>query len=168
MVDPSPLADLHDIHLPHPVSAWPPGPAYYVLLAVFIILLLLSIKRKHHQHITAPKREALLELTHIETHYQQRHSDSKTTAASITTLLRRVALVYHPRAEVAGLHGEAWLLFLKQTSHHIDFDAVQTGLLNTPFNPASNANSDDLSPLFAATRRWITQRKNGKNGKSDV
>jgi hypothetical protein len=161
MADPSLLADLHDIHLPHPVSAWPPGPAYYALLGLGIILLLLWLKRTYHRRTTAPKREALLELTHLETRYQH-HPESKTTAANITTLLRRVALVYYPRANVAGLHGEAWLLFLKQTSHHIDFDAVKTSLLNTPFNPASNSNCDNLTPLFAATRRWITQRKNEK------
>jgi hypothetical protein len=161
MVDPSPLADLRDIHLPQPVSAWPPGPIYYALLGLCMMMLLLWIKRAHDKRITAPKREALLELTQLETHYQQHHPKSKTIAANITALLRRVALVYYPRANVAGLHGEAWLLFLKQTSHHIDFDAIRTNLLNAPFNPASDAHGDDLTPLFSATRRWITQRKNG-------
>ncbi len=48
MPNPGALADLRDIHLPEPVSAWPPGPAYYALTALLIILILIYIQHKKH------------------------------------------------------------------------------------------------------------------------
>ncbi|MCH9689495.1 MAG: DUF4381 domain-containing protein, partial [Gammaproteobacteria bacterium] len=69
MPNANPLAGLRDIHLPHAVSAWPPGPAYYALIAVLIIMILLFIQRQKHQQRTAPKREALAELAQIEDNY---------------------------------------------------------------------------------------------------
>ena len=155
MADTNPLATLRDLHLPEPISAWPPGPAYYVLLALGIILLLLLIQRKKYRQSTAPKREALAELQRIQTSYQHNSAPSE-TAAAITNLLKRVALVYHPRTDVAQLHGQAWLLFLQKTSKDIAFKPIQTSLLETPFNP--NA-AEDLTPLFDAAGQWIKQRR---------
>ena len=155
MPDISLLSNLRDIHLPTTVSAWPPGPAYYALVALLIMIVLIVIKHKKHQRYTAPKREALSELAQIESHYAQ-NPDPKLTAAAITSLLKRVALVYHPRIDVASLHGENWLIFLQNTSHHIDFKSIQTSLLDNPFNPSSTEN---LNPLLTAARRWIKQRR---------
>jgi hypothetical protein len=155
MLNANPLANLRDIHLPHAVSAWPPGPGYYALIAVFIILMLIYIKYKKKQAYTAPKQEALAELSRIEADYKQ-NSNAKPTAAAITMLLKQVALVYHPRIDVASLHGHAWLLFLQETSQNIDFNAIQTSLLDTPFNPKSR---EDLNPLLTATQCWIKQRR---------
>lgn len=154
MADMHSLADLRDIHLPTPISAWPPGPGYYALMALSVMLLLLFLKHQHHRRSTAPKREALLELTRLETAYQD-HMKTQIVAAEITHLLKRVALVYHPRLDVASLHGESWLIFLNQTSKNLDFDPVRTSLIETPFNPQTQA---DLTPLFAVVRLWIKQR----------
>lgn len=149
------LANLRDIQLPPAVSAWPPGPAYYALMALFIIFILIFIKYKQRRQYIAPRREALLELTAIEVHYEENLNVQK-TAAEVNALLKRVALVYHPRADVASLHGQAWLRFLKRTSQQIDFDAIQTSLLDAPFNPHSQ---EDLSLLLLAARCWIKQRR---------
>ncbi len=155
MPDTDALSNLRDIHLPAPISAWPPGPAYYALAALFIILMLALIKHKQYQNRTAPKREALAKLTDIENHYTK-NLNAKQTAAEITTLLKRVALVYHPRVDVASLHSNDWLVFLEKTSKNIDFKSIQTSLIDTPFNPNSTEN---LTPLLAATRSWIKQRR---------
>ncbi len=149
------LADLRDIHLPEAVSAWPPGPAYYALIALIIVCLLLFIKYKQRQRYTAPRRQALLELEQIKSAYLQT-PDTKETASKITALLKRVALVYHPRVDVASLHGQDWLHFLEATSQHIDFQAVQKSLIDTPFNPHA---TEDLTPLLNAASGWIKQRR---------
>lgn len=157
MPDSNALAQLHDIHMPPPVSPWPPGPGYYALLGLIIILLLLGFKRQRHRQYTAPKREALAELARLEASYLE-HPEPKQTAAAITLLLKRVALVYHPRLEVASLHGDAWLLFLKKTSRRLDKEIDATGqiLREAPFNPKANYS---LEPLFLMARRWIKQRR---------
>jgi len=157
VVDPYVLSKLRDIHLPSPVSAWPPGPAYYALAGLGIIFILLLIKRQQHRKYTAPKREALAQLARLEATYQSKPQATPTSAA-ITLLLKRVALVYHPRIEVASLHGKAWLLFLKQTSRHLnaEIDAAAISLTETPFNPEAEHH---LEPLFTMARRWIKQRR---------
>jgi hypothetical protein len=160
MPNATPLADLRDIHLPHAISAWPPGPAYYALMALLIILILLFIQRQKHQQRTAPKREALVELARIENNYTNKKNHSNHIASDITRLLRRVALVYHPRIDVASLHGQAWVLFLEKTSRGIDFQSIENSLLDTPFNPHDNPHAaEQLSLLLSATRRWIKQRR---------
>lgn len=157
MADSNVFTQLHDIHMPPPVSAWPPGPGYYALLAFVIILLLLWFKRQRHRQYTAPKREALAELARLKACYLEQPNPTN-TAAAITLLLKRVALVYHPRLEVAGLHGDAWLQFLKKTSRRLDAEIEATGqiLREAPFNPQAD---HQLEPLFLMARRWIKQRR---------
>lgn len=157
MVDTSVLAELRDIHLPPPVSAWPPAPAYYVLMGILIVLVLVLLKRQQHQKYTAQKRKALAELARLEATYLKK-PEPKPTAAAITLLLKRVALVYHPRLEVASLHGDAWLDFLKKTSRHLnaEINATRQILCEAPFNPKA---AHQLAPLFFMARRWIKQRR---------
>ncbi|MDF1683705.1 MAG: DUF4381 domain-containing protein [Legionellaceae bacterium] len=157
MADSNVLSQLRDIHMPPPVSAWPPGPAYYGVLGLFIMLFLLWLIRQRHLQYTAPKREALAELTRLKTSYLKK-PEPKQTAAAITLLLKRVALVYHPRLEVASLHGNAWPEFLKKTSRRLDadIDATDQILCEAPFNPQADYH---LEPLFLVARRWIKQRR---------
>jgi len=157
MVEPDALNNLRDIHLPPPISVWPPGLGYFILLGILFFLVLLLIKRRQYLRYTAPKREALAELARLEASYLQQPDPSQ-TAAAITLLLKRVALVYHPRLDVAHIHGEAWLQFLKKTSRHLDSNIDATGqiLRETPFNPKAD---HPLEPLFLMARRWIKQRR---------
>lgn len=154
MPNASELTNLRDIHMPHAVSAWPPGPAYYALAGLCIIIILVLIRHKKHRQYNAPKREALATLESLEKRYTQ--TPKPNMASDITALLKRVALVYHPRTDVASLHGQDWLLFLQETSKNIDFQAIQTSLIDAPFNPNSE---EDLTHLFCAARRWIKQRR---------
>lgn len=157
MADDGVLSQLRDIHMPVPISIWPPGPAYYALLGLVIIFIFLYIKRQHHLRYTAPKREALAELDRLE-HNHLTNNATTQTAAAITLLLKRVALVYHPRLEVANVHGEAWLRFLKNTSRNLnlEIDAIDKILSEAPFNPKAD---HDLKPLFLMARCWIKQRR---------
>ncbi len=154
MANMNPLADLHDIHLPSAVSAWPPGPAYYACLAILIILLLLYLKKLQLKKQTAPKREALTRLNTIKMDYLAHHN-AKESAAAVNALLKQLALLYYPRIDVASLHGEAWITFLETHSKQIDFKSVENSLLNTPFNPHAK---EDLTPLLDAANAWIQQR----------
>ncbi|NCT57581.1 MAG: DUF4381 domain-containing protein, partial [Legionella sp.] len=78
MADNHVFTQLHDIHMPPPVSAWPPGLAYYALLGAVIILILLWLQRQRHRQYTAPKREALAELERLEACYLEQPDPKKT------------------------------------------------------------------------------------------
>jgi hypothetical protein len=77
-------------------------------------------------------------------------------SANISELLRRVALAYFPREQIAGLQGEQWVAFLNKTSKGIDFNVVQACLVALPYQ---RPHSMDLSGLFDCARRWILQRR---------
>lgn len=154
MSDISELANLRDIHMPPPVSSWPPGPAYYLIIAVFMIALLVFFQYKRYQRYHTPKFEALQKLLALKENAQT--AVPSQTAAAVNTLLKRVALAYFPRLDVASLYGPAWLAFLKKTSKNIDFDAISVAILETPFNPDSK---EDIYPLLIAAHRWIKQRR---------
>lgn len=156
MADSTGLESLHDIHLPTAVSWWPPAPGWYVAAALlFLITLILIYLVCRQYHEARHKRQALRLLAGYEAQHQQ---DGQSQAASVrvSDLLRRMALLYYPRIDVAGLQGQAWIDFLNQTSTNVDFTSLDYVLSELPWRV--DTSTRDLSPLFAAARLWIRQR----------
>lgn len=155
MAKTDPLAQLKDIHLPDPVSWWPPAPSWYAVFVLILagIIFLTWQAYKRHRYTLAKKR-ALALLATYQAEYTKEHN-VPLTSANISELLRRVALVYYPREQVASLHGEAWLHFLNKTSKGIDFNPVREMLLEAPFKTMDKTN---LQPLFSRAKLWIKQR----------
>jgi cbb3-type cytochrome oxidase subunit 3 len=152
----SPLEKLRDIQLPKPISCWPLAPGWYVLALVgllFFILLIYFIYRKHLQ--ARAKRQALQLLKDYEQYYQA-GGEIQVISAQISELLRRVALVYFPREQVASLSGEAWINFLNNTSKQCNFTALSDCLLTLPYQ--EKAPNINLNPLFENARKWIKNR----------
>ena len=150
------LAPLKDIHMPPPISFWPPAPGWYVALIFSLFLLFFLgyfLYKKHSGGRAKRKALALLEVYGGE---YETHQNAALTSAQISQLLKRVALSYYPRAEVAGLWGDAWINFLNNTSHSIDFNPVKALLLSTSFKEKEKTN---LSPLIQCARQWIKARR---------
>lgn len=150
------LEKLRDIHAPAPVGWWPLAPGWYLLLVMLILavcgILFFVLRRVANSRA---KRQALQLLLSYEQQYQQ-VPNSQLTTAHVSELLRRVALVYFPREAVAGLQGEAWIMFLNNTSKGLDFSKVYHELLEMPYQPKT---SGDLQALFRLARTWISQRR---------
>lgn len=150
------LAGLHDIRLPEAIGWWPVAPGWYVLAALLIIaLLIVGFFLKRHGSNVRARRQALRLLTVYEQEYVDK-GDSQLSASRVSELLKRVALAYFPRAKVAALQGEDWLLFLNNTSKGVDFNSVRTDMLETPYQPSRVR---DLQLLFSTARQWIKQRR---------
>lgn len=157
MSDAQVLAKLHDIQLPEPIGWWPLAPGWYgvLFLSLFIIGLLLFCIRRSLVNAKA-KRQALQLLANYEQEYQI-EQNSQLSAMKVSELLRRVALVYFSREEVASLGGKDWLTFLSNTSKGLDFMALQDYLLVLPYQQESKQDTN-LKPLFQGARAWIKQR----------
>ncbi len=153
---PDPLASLREIHLPAPITWWPLAWGWLVLFCFLVFLsgLTLFYARRHYQRGRA-RREALRCLMHYEKEYQQGVS-GQILSAHVSELLRRLALVYFPRKEIASLQGELWLAFLNKTGKGINFEDVRESLLVLPYQPEHAA---DLHLLFVYAKRWIKQRR---------
>jgi len=150
------LAKLRDIHLPDPIGVWPLAPGWYLLALVFFLVLVVIIFFIRRSYLNGShRREALRLLKSLQKQYQD-GCDNQQASAFISELLRRVALVYFPRAEVASLQGKPWIRFLNDTGKGLDFNLVEKELLEGPYKVDNNS---DLQLLFKLTERWIKQRR---------
>ncbi len=150
------LAQLRDIHLPDAIGWWPLAPGWYLLAITVLLILVVSLFFSVRRYINGRSRRHAL---HLLATYQQQYQEEMNhslTAARVSELLKRVALVYFPRAEVASLTGEAWLHFLNSTARGVDFNDVRQELLEAPYESTF---SRDLGSLFNIARRWIIQRR---------
>lgn len=151
------LAQLQDIHLPEAVGKWPLAPGWYVLIVLCLLVILGGGIYLRSRYLSAgAKRQALHLLALYQLQYQQGAS-LQHISAQLGELLRRVALVYFPRVEVAGLQGEKWLTFLNHSAKGIDFYSVRRELLELPYHPQPQVNTLDL--LFHLVKTWIKQRR---------
>jgi hypothetical protein len=149
------LAKLHDIQLPAPIGWWPLAPGWYLLLLLSLVLLTLLLYLAHRFYVNGrAKRRALQLLTDYEREFQH-HRNSQLASMNVSELLRRVALVYFSREEVASLRDEAWLAFLNKTAKGININQLRVYLVELPYQPAKDI---DLEPLFRCAKTWIKQR----------
>ncbi len=147
---------LRDIHLPEPVSWWPPAPGWWGLAVLILLLVGLLFLGRVLYRRGQLRREARQALQAIESRYKI-HQNDQQLAADLSTLLRRVALSCSPRAEVAGLTGDAWLDFLDRgvagSRFHKAFSTgVGRALVEAPYRAAVKIEGAALLKLCAA---WV-------------
>lgn len=153
------LAQLADIHLPEPVSLWPPAPGWWILA----VLLLIGLIYLGRQMVAARTRRKICEyaLGELESCYQKLVGSNDTNLDElklrylneVNSVLRRVALVHFPQSNVASLGGVAWVDFIRQTgdSTLLD-DDIASALSHGRFQTKCDVNADALYGLGQA---WI-------------
>lgn len=141
------MSNLEEIELPEPVPFTFETPGWYVLLALVLgIVVWLAWRSWQRWRANAYRRSALKELAAID------------SPARLSQLLKRVALVAYPRANVAELYGEAWLDFLDGTLATSDFSrGAGRPLADLAYNPAAadRLSEQERSELSGLARRWI-------------
>jgi hypothetical protein len=156
-MNPNPLANLKDIHLPSPIGWWPLAPGWYlVAFAVLSVCLLLLRYFSVRAIKQRPQRLACKRLTEIK---QALAEDPHQAVIAISALLRRLALAKFPRREVAHLQGDAWLAFLNATGKTTAFSNPPGNLLATAPYQSRLIESVDLAGLLLIARRWIINVK---------
>lgn len=150
------LANLKEIPLPEPVAYLPQTAAWYVLLALAAIALILWILHLYRNSLrNRYRREALKTLDEIER--------SARPISELPVLVKRVGLAIAPRESVAGLSGDAWLRFLDSTWKVTSFTEGPGGLLPelSYRNPQSlpRIPEEKLRDLFALLRQWIRRHR---------
>ena len=144
------LTELRDIHLPAPVSWWPPAPGWFWLTGIILVAVGIGLYNLY-RHRNTPLQHALNLIESIQqTHEQQRNPDNLVT---ISTLVRRIALQRFPREDVANLYGNAWLAFLDNTGKTNAFtQGPGRCLAEGPYQMRPQVN---WPQLFVCIKQWI-------------
>ncbi len=157
-----PLAQLRDIHLPDPVSSWPPAIGWWLLaIALLASLIALAyllwryVKKNHY------RRMAIKALAQI----QQEYNDKKNASIylnNINILLKKVSVIYYQKERIAKLTGETWLAFLDETADTNHFSSGPGKILATaPYQaPAEiEVGSKDADGLYQCASYWIRKHR---------
>jgi hypothetical protein len=142
-----PLAQLKDIHLPEPVHNYPIALGWWLLLATLLItIVILVMKWQKRRRISKAKHLALKEL---------KNTDS---ADQIVTLMKWAAFQYFPRQEIASLHGQQLIEFLKEKlndKYQEKFQTLCAEQLNSKYQSISNEEPNNT--LKQAAQLWLSQ-----------
>jgi len=153
------LAQLADIHLPEPVSYWPPAIGWWVLAALALVLLILLLRKfsrmRRQQKIC---EYAVAELQRCYDSYS--HADPSAIDQSklnyvnqFNTVVRRVALVHFPQANVASLDGASWVDFIRQKGESsLMTDEIATALQYGRFQTRCDV---DVDAMQVFGQQWI-------------
>jgi hypothetical protein len=162
---PAPLP-LRDIHLPGPVSWWPPAPGWWLLAGLLLALIVLItwwLRRRRRLRLAAVTL-ARRELEAIEAAHKAGETPEQ-IVQRLSVLLRRVSISLFPRDQAAGLTGREWLKFLDQPLRRPAFSEGPGRLLaEAPYRQSVPA--EEIAPLLELTREWLAsvsrQRKEGR------
>jgi len=154
---------LRDIHLPDAVSMWPLAIGWWLLplliaLVAFGIVQFLKIKKQNRE--IAYRDISLLEFKKIRTQFIN-DNNSRALLRAISALLRRIALSYLPREQIASLTGDQWVQQLNILSSQHIFDDRLTALLVQ--GPYQAHNDFDHQQLLTACEQWIELLPKTKN-----
>ncbi len=149
-----PLQDLRDVHLPDPISWWPPAFGWWMILVLIIIAVSVLLWAKAYYRRTRPRRFALAQLKSVKQQYAQ-DLDDQWAIREVSHLLRRYALSVFSRSDVAGLSGKAWLKFLDDTGRTNQFsEGPGQSLQSGPYQAQVSTSASELLPLV---EQWIQQ-----------
>lgn len=148
---------LRDLHLPDPVGWWPLAPGWWFLAAALAVAAVILVHRLLRARARGwARRHALRRLNRLVADFRE-HRDAVRFSAEASELLRRTMLAYAPRAEIAGLTGDAWLRWLDQGLDEPQFQAGSGRLLiELPYRRPGGAQSEaDIEGLAKALRRRL-------------
>ena len=159
-----PLSALADIHLPADVSWWPPAPLWWLLAALVLAAIgygmwRLFLRWEHMQR----QKVALAEVSQA-LHTWQAEQATNTDAGlallhSCNSILKRVALVHYPQADVAALHGRQWLEFLDRSGTTNAFTSGPASVLAAgSYRKQFSTDATGATAITAAVEQWIARQ----------
>ncbi|MEX2469440.1 MAG: DUF4381 domain-containing protein [Pseudohongiellaceae bacterium] len=155
------LAQLADIHLPEAVGFWPPAPGWWVLAVLFLIALAIVGRRwwlQHQKNLVC--RHALAELQACYRRFAASQGDSDQARLAyineVNAVLRRVALVHYPLANVASLDGRSWVDFIRENGDSSKLDDELAAALS--YGRFQTRCDVDVDALYALGRDWIASQ----------
>jgi len=106
---------LRDIHLPDPVSWWPPAVGWWLVAVIAVGLIFAVVTWLRHRARTHNSAAAIAarELDQLRGAWAG-HGDSRRLVRDLSTWLRRAGMSIASREHAAGLTGRRWHAFLDE------------------------------------------------------
>lgn len=158
----TPHLALRDIHLPEPISWWPPAPGWWILLFISLLLCfavwLIYRRRQKRRH----QRFSMQSLAEIRSVFAKEQNNAK-LLRELSVLMRRSCITFYPRELSAGLTGEQWLGFLDATSVNKEFsNGIGKVLASAPYLPEQTQISIDSHALLNLCESWLRAQPSKK------
>lgn len=155
-MNPAQELPLRDIHLPDPVSWWPPAPGWW-LLAVLMLLLIAGLYwllKKIRQPVL--KKSAREEIRYIIDAYQQ-HQQKLLLIQQLSMAIRRIAMSYVSRQQMAGLTGAHWYHKLNAEigGQPLGQQAIEL-LLEMPYQKTPDISDEQVELLIDEVQGWVS------------
>jgi len=161
-----PLSNLRGIHMPAPVSFWPPAVGWWLLVLAGIVLVLLGYWGFKYYFRPNIRKDAMIELDKLNQGLKQGRSHHQ-FYINASVLVRRIAITIFGRRKVAGMAGETWLKFLDETSGTTFFTSGNGRLLITApymsFDISDNKQEPDVSSdeeveqFYNTVKSWVVR-----------
>ena len=153
------LQSLHDLAIPAAPSWIPQTAGWYVLLAILAVgLAWLAVRLYRRWKANRYRGEALAGLESIKSRLQE-PATRGAALAELPVLVKRTALSFDRRANVASLYGEEWLRRLDSSYGGTGFSAGPGRWLidaaYTPTERLARLQADELDQLIDLVGRWI-------------
>ena len=146
---------LKDLHLPDPINWFPPAIGWWLVIVLIPVLIGLSYWFYRHLTRQTALKSAKILLKTIKTSPM----DNAQKLAELSALLRRVAMSIAPRAETAGLTGQAWLAFLDSSLIGSPFTkGAGQCLASAPYRPSAPS-EHEISQLTSLCEDWLKAQK---------
>jgi hypothetical protein len=148
------LAQLDDITGLDYISWWPLAPGWWVLMALIVIAATAYYLRRR-AYWRSWKGDAHRALDALEEQVPQ--GNAQQIAATLSALLRRIAMRCFSRAECAGLEGTEWLRWLTMKDpRRFDWTAHGMALVDAPYAPPGrDYPAQNLKLMIGAAKRWV-------------
>tara|TARA_Y100001970_G_C14095387_1_gene782371 strand:- start:306 stop:791 length:486 start_codon:yes stop_codon:yes gene_type:complete len=144
---------LKDIHIPQAISYWPPAPGWWILLGLnFLIIIFLGLFFLRRYKRFKLKKEALKILEDIQNNFEKNNNDTE-SLKRLSILIRRIALTFYSREEIASLQGLDWLNFLDKSGKTEDFSKGLGVIFGEEIYKKNN--KIHSQSLFLIVRKWI-------------
>jgi hypothetical protein len=154
-----PLSELRDIHLPNPVSFWPPAPGWWIAILLGIGLIALALWAYWRFKTPRVLQTAQHELQGLCESYAANQQDH-TLTLGLSLLLRRYAMAVYGRERVAGLTGESWLAFLNEKGVTNQFtEGTGRVLVSVPYGSQESVQGQEL---IATVEQWLKGNRRPK------
>ncbi len=148
-----PLAQLRDIHVPSEVNLWPLDWGWWVLIA-FSVLALIGIYKvasAHIRHNKARKQAlALLDTVSVQ---------QDNWPVTLNSVLKRTAMSYYPKQQVAGLYGKQWQTFLTSALRKDNKTLEDNLALLVSSVYQAKPNAGDFEACKSAVREWLKKAR---------